>query len=185
MRGHTHLTRYHTTGTWLFNELTLCEHIILLHGCIANSETVEPISPCDCLRILIKYFVTMTFQIRLHCIYCTIILYLHVVSTNCLLQVVTPKVLMLRDSSVDLKCHRISEVQTSSILSFNSSVSWWYTANSGDQEKEIAVWNTDLNNATIVNNTGIDVSRSLCCVLYLVHADRSVTVITYILHYIA
>ena len=107
------------------------------------------------------------------------------VSTNCLLQVVTPKVLMLRDSSVDLKCHRISEVQTSSILSFNSSVSWWYAANSGDQEKEIAVWNTDLNNATIVNNTGIDVSRSLCCVLYLVHADRSVTVVTYILHYIA
>ena len=136
---------------------------------------------------MIKYFVTLTFQVRLHCIYCTIIIYLLVVSTNCLLQVVTPKVLMLRDSSVDLKCHRISEVQTSSILSFNSSVSWWYTANSGDQEKEIAVWNTDLNNATIVNNTGIDVSRSLCCVLYryLVYADRSVTVITYILHYIA
>ena len=95
--------------------------------------------------------------------------------------------LMLRDSSVDLKCHRISEVQTSSILSFNSSVSWWYTANSGDQEKEIAVWYTDLNNATIVNNTGIDLSRSLCWVLYLVYADRSVTVVTYmyILHYIA
>lgn len=73
---------------------------------------------------------------------------------------VTPKVLLLAGSSIGLDCHRVPEIESKTTLQFNSSVSWWFT-DSTNTEKEIASWNTNQNNVTIINNTGINVSTGI------------------------